>query len=138
MTAASMEVRGGSPVQHRSVVLAMLCFAIATALCAETFVTGAVPVQSVIWGSPALACHQRGLLFLTGPGDGSGLGLSKWKFGPWMLLWYAVPFGLAAVSWSRPGASTPARIAVPGVQRGPWLVVASATCWEIGCIAGPG
>ena len=39
---------------------------------------------------------------LAGASHGAGIGIARWKIGPWMLLWYAVTFGVATVTWSQP------------------------------------
>ena len=127
-----------SSVAPRWMITATVCVAAAFVLCAETLATSAVPVHAVIWGSLALACYAMGLLFLVGANDVNGLGLSRWKFGPWLLTWYGLAFGLATVTWSQPQTSTPAQVAVSNVLRALWLVAVAMTCWIVGYAIGPG
>ena len=125
-------------VAPRWMIAATVCVAAAFVLCAETLATSAVPVHAVIWGSLALARYAMGLLFLVGAKDVNGLGLSRWKFGPWILTWYGLAFGLATVTWSQPQTSTSAQIAVSSVLRALWLVAVAMTCWIVGYAIGPG
>ena len=122
----------------RWMIAATVCVAVAFVLCAETLATSAVPVHAIIWGSLALACYAMGLLFLVGAKDVNGLGPSRWKFGPWILTWYGLAFGLATVTWSQPQTSIAAQIALSSVLRALWLVAVAMTCWIVGYVIGPG
>ena len=125
-------------VAPRWMIAATVCVAAAFVLCAETLATSAVPVHAVIWGSLALACYAMGLLFLVGARNVNGLGLSRWKSGPWILTWYGLTFGLATVTWSQPQTSISAQIAVSSVLRALWLVGVAMTCLVVGYAIGPG
>ena len=138
MTAALLNPEKDFAVASRWVIAAMACFAAVAVLCAETLATSAVPTHAVIWGSLALASYMAGLLFLVGAADTNGLGLSRWKFGPWMLAWYIPAFGLATLTWSEPQTSTAAEIAVSSVLRALWLVAVGVTGLAIGYAIGPG
>ena len=124
------------PVAPRWMIAATVCVAAAFVLCLETLATSAVPVHAVIWGSLALTCYAMGLLLLVGAKDVNGLGLSRWKFGPWTLIFYGLTFGLATVAFSQPQTSIP--IAVSSVLRALWLVAVAMTCWIVGYAVGPG
>jgi hypothetical protein len=124
------------------VIIAFILLAAATVLYSEELATSAVPTQSVVWGSLALGAYIAGLLCLLGAGQGSGLeqaglGLARWRLGPWMLLWYGLTFGLATVIWSRPQPSPANQIAVSSVLRALWLVAVAMTFWTIGYYVGP-
>ena len=138
MTATLLNPERDPAVAPRWVIAAMACFAAVAVLCAETLATSAVPTHAVIWGSLALASYIAGLLFLVGAADANGLGLSRWKFGPWMLAWYIPAFGLATLTWSEPQTSTAAEIALSSVLRALWLVAVGVTCLAIGYAIGPG
>ena len=125
-------------VAPRWMIAATVCVAAAFVLCGEALATSAVPVHAVIWGSLALACYAMGLLFLVGAKDVNGLGLSRWKIGPWILTWYGLAFGLATVTWSQSQTSIPAQITVSSVLRALWLVAVAVTCWIVGYAIGPG
>ncbi len=127
-------------VAPRWIIAATVCVATAFVLCAETLDTSVVPAHAVIWGSLALTCYAMGLLFLAGTKDVNGLGLSRWKIGPWILTWYGLTFGLASVTWSQgqPQTSISAEIAVSSVLRALWLVAVAMTCWTVGYAIGPG
>ena len=138
MTATPAENRVYAPMALRWVITSLLFFFGAIILCGEALATSALPPRAAIWGGLALACYAMGMLFLTGAWTGNGPGLSGWKFGPWMLIWYALAFGLATVTWGRPQVSTAAQIAVPNILRALWLVTVGLTCWAIGYAIGPG
>jgi hypothetical protein len=138
VTATLLNPEREPAVVPRWVIAAMGCFAAVAVLCAETLATSVVPTHAVIWGSLALASYIAGLLFLVGAADANGLGLSRWKFGPWMLAWYIPAFGLATLTWSEPQTSAAAEIAVSSVLRALWLVAVGVTCLAIGYAIGLG
>jgi hypothetical protein len=125
-----------TPASHHTVMGAVLV-AVALVLCEVTLATRDVPTRAVVWGSFALASYAGGCLFLLRSGT-PDLGLANWKFGPWIVLWYGVAFGLASVTWAGPQTSTATEIAVPNVLRALWLVAAAMTSWAIGYLIGPG
>jgi hypothetical protein len=118
-------------------IISFILLAAAIVLYGEELATSAVPTRSVVWGSLALAAYLVGLLCLLGAGRASDLGLARWKFGPWILLWYGLTFGLASVTWSVPQASPENQIAVSSVLRALWLVAVGMTFWMIGYFVGP-
>jgi hypothetical protein len=105
---------------------------------AEELATSAVATRSVVWGSLALAAYTGGLLCMLGIVRGSGLGLSRWRLGAWILLYYGLTFGLATVTWSRPQPSPVGQIAVSSVLQALGLVAVAVTFLTIGYFADPG
>jgi hypothetical protein len=95
------------------------------------------PTHAIVWGSLALASYAASLLCLAGVGRG-GLGLAGWRFGPWILLWYSLAFGLATVTWVEPQTKTAAEIDLSDVLRALVLVAVGMTCWAAGYLGGPG
>ena len=93
-------------------IISFVLLAAAAILYAEEIATSAVPSQSVIWGSLSLGTYTGSLLCWLGASRYPGVGLARWKLGPWILLWYSFTFGLATVTWSRPQPSTAGEIAV--------------------------
>jgi hypothetical protein len=119
------------------VIAACVLLSGAVCLLAVTLDTLDTPTHAVIWGAIALASYAASLLCLVTLGQG-GLGLSSWRFGPWVLLWYGLAFGLATVTWSQPQTSGPAQIDISNVLRALLLVAVGMTCWTAGYLAGPG
>ena len=118
-------------------IFSFVLLAAAAILYAEEIATSAVPTQAVIWGSLSLGAYTGGLLCLLGASRYPGLGVARWKLGPWILLWYAFTFGLATITWSRPQPSTAGEIAVSSVLRALWLVAVAVTFWTVGYLVGP-
>ena len=112
--------------------------AMAGVLLIEELTTADIPTQAVIWGSLALLAYLAGLLCLLGNGQSPIPGLARWQFGPWILLWYSVTFGLASIAWNKPQLSPTNQIAVNSVLRALWLVAVAMTLWTIGYLIGPG
>jgi hypothetical protein len=137
VTTASTKARLPEPVMP----LHMIGFATVTA----AFVLGEVavntsdrPTVAVVWGGVAFATYALGLLFLLRMGHGDDLGLADWRIGPWMLVWYAVAFGITTVTWSQPQNGIATEIAVPSVLRALWLFAVAITAWVVGYRVGPG
>lgn len=120
-------------------VAGLAFFAAAVALCSETLTMAAEPTHAVIWGGLAVAAEGASLLCLVEVGvrEDSGLGLAKWKLGPWTLLWYGLTFGLATVTWSQAQSGTAAEIAISSVLRALWLVAVGMIFWALGYLIGP-
>jgi hypothetical protein len=111
--------------------------AAATGLSAAAL-SAASPDSSIIWASLALAAWCTALLLLTGAVAGyEGLGLSAWRVGPWSLVWGALAFGLATISWTGPQVGTPAEILPSAVLRALWLTAVAFTMLAVGYCAGP-
>lgn len=123
-------------VVQKSVLSALCCFAVATALLWITLLRIDRPTEAVVWGGLALAVWAFGLFCLIGAGQGALLGLGRWRLGPWIMLWYCVAYGLATVTWSHPQTGVVAQIAVVNVLRALWLVAVGITFWTIGYFAG--
>jgi len=120
----------------RSVVAAAALLAAALGLLAEALANSAIPTQAVIWGGLALAAYAIGLMFLMRFWHGAGL--ARWRFGPWILVWYGITFGLATVTWSQPQVGPVAQIAVSSVLRALWLLAVGLSVWTLGYFVGPG
>ena len=78
------------------------------------------PTTAVVRGGLALAVLTFGLLCLVGAADHHDLGLSRWKIGSLMLVWYAPAYGVATVTWSQPQVGDATEICVPSVLRALW------------------
>jgi hypothetical protein len=137
VTAAPVEITSDDlPSLVRSTI-GMALLATAIALLVGCLSTSELPTQAVVWGGLALAAYSFGLLFLVARQDRS-LGLARWRFGSWILVWYGVAFGLATLTWSDPQSGAPAQIAVSSVLRALWLVSVGLAAWMLGYLAGPG
>jgi len=138
VTTSQISAGVGAPIASRRAVVASILLAAALALCGEALTVSAVPTRAVIWGSLALASYAAGALCLVRAGEANGVGLAKWKFGPWILVSFGLTFGLATVSWTRPQTSTAAEIAVTSVLRALWLVAVGMSFFVVGYLVGPG
>ena len=96
------------------------------------------PTRAVVWASVGLTAYAASLLTLIGGGQGSWLGLSRWRLGSWILLWYGVAFGLASLTWVQQQTGPPTQISSSSVLRALWLVAVGMTLWVIGYSIGPG
>jgi hypothetical protein len=121
----------------RQVILALALLVAAVCLLQMALATLDRPTHAVVWGSLALASYAASLLCLAGVGR-SGFGLASWRFGPWILLWYSLAFGLATVTSIQPQTKTPAQIDLSDVLRALVLVAVGMTCWVLGYFGGPG
>jgi hypothetical protein len=129
--------RTGPYMVPSAFIAGLLFIATALVLLGATLVTLDRPTVAVVWASVALAAYLAGLMCIMGLRY-DGLGMSQWKIGPWMLLWYCVEFGLVTVIWSGPQYGPPAEIALPNILRALWLVASGMTAWAIGYWTGPG
>ena len=112
--------------------------AAALILCSGALSASAEPTRAVVWGALALACYAFALMCLAQAREGDGLGLASWKFGPWILLWYGIAFGLATITWSGPQISVATEIAVSSVLQALWLIAVGITSLTVGYFLGPG
>jgi len=125
-------------VVSRPVYGALLLFATAAGLLAETLNTAAIPAQAVVWGGLAMAAYGYGLLCVVLAVRGPGQGLGYWRLGPWMMIWCGTMYGLATVTLRQPQTGGIAEIALPDVLRALWLVAIGSTMWALGYVLGPG
>jgi hypothetical protein len=131
--------RARAIVMPRFAIVGFTFAATAVVLLDETLATSDRPTVAVVWGGVALAAYAASLLCLTEAGQRAGLGLAHWKFGPWILLWYGVVFGITTVTWGQPQTTgIAAEIAVSNVLRALWLVGVGMTAWALGYWIGPG
>ena len=110
----------------------------AIGLSAQALATAGQPTHAVVWGSLGFAAYAASLLCLVGGGQGKVLGLGRWWFGSWTLLWYGTAFGLATLTWVQPQTGTSAEISPSSVLRALWLVAVGMTLWGLGYLVGPG
>lgn len=105
---------------------------------AAAALSAASPDAAITWASVALAAWCTALLLLAGTfTDCEGLGLAAWRTGPWSLVWGAVAFGLATITWTGPQVGTPGEIVPSAVLRALWLTAVAFTMLAAGYCAGP-
>ena len=114
-------------------------FLVAMAAIAATMALSAPFVSDQIrWGAVALAVFCIALLLLmSGMAGYEGLGLADWRIGPWSLLWGALAFGLATISWLGPQTGASAEILPGSVLRALWMIALAMTMLTVGYCAGP-
>jgi hypothetical protein len=139
MSEPYVRVRTSVHPVSRQAIVAMVLLTTAVVLLWEALASSDRPTRAVVWGGLALAAYATGLLCLVGAGQGVGLELALWRLGPWVLVWYALAYGLAATTWSRPQVGTTfAMITISNVLRALWLVAIGMTAWALGYFVGPG
>lgn len=138
MTATLPEVQPQDLPVPRSVITAMIVLAASIIMCAAAFASSDHPTEAVVWGSLAVCGLATALLCISGARDGVRAGLSCWKFGPWVLVWYGLTFGLATITFRAPQTGTMSQIAISSVLRALWLVAVGMTVWAMGYMLGPG
>ena len=138
MTAVPASLTGFSGLRLRLIIAALTFLAAAPLLLAWTMATSDRPTTAVVWGGLALAVLAFGLLYLVGGAVHHDLGLSRWKIGSLMLVWYALAYGVATVTWSHPQTGVTTEIYLPSVLRALWLVAVGITAWSAGYLIGPG
>jgi hypothetical protein len=138
VSSPSVSLRSGVQARQLQLLIGLLFLAAAAALAAEALSTVDQPTHAVVWSALALASYAAGLLCLAGLNTGTGLGLTGWRIGSWILLWYGLAFGLATITWiqSQDSGAT-AQIATSNVPRAMVLVAVGMTFWVLGYLAGP-
>jgi hypothetical protein len=139
MTTSYPKLLADNSIRYRWVIAGAISFASTSIFLYKAVAVSAWPSQAVVWGGIALATYATGFLCLVGAQRTDGLGLAKWQFGPWILIWFALTYGLATVTWRQPQTGTTvASIALSSVMRALWLVAAGLTAWFLGYLIGPG
>ena len=138
MTSISTPARLGSAPSARQLVVAPVLLAAAIVFAWQALSRTGQPSRAVVWASLGLAAYAASLLYVLGGGQGKWLGLGRWQFGSWILLWYGVAFGLAALTWTQPQTGSSAQISLVSVLRALWLVAVGMTLWMLGYSTGPG
>jgi hypothetical protein len=139
MTAVTEKLHEAGTATSRMAAFGFAFIAGACVLFYEALATSGGSDIEVVWGAAALATYMVGLLCLAGASQGAGVGIFRWKIGPWLLIWYAVTFGVATLTWHQPQTSGVAsEIAVPSVLRALWVVAVGITAWFVGYMLGPG
>lgn len=119
-------------------LLAGLLLTTVAAVLAITAVSAVSVDDQIRWGAIALAVFCSGLLSLMSVAAGhDGLGLASWRIGPWSLVWGALAFGLATISW--PGSQSGESGAIwPGdIVRALCMIAAALAMLTVGYCAGP-
>jgi len=133
-----VSVRSRSAVAPRWVVVAAILLSAAIGLSTQALAAAGQPTHAVVWGSLGFAAYAASLLCLVGGGQGKALGLGRWWFGSWTLLWYCTTFGLATLTWVQPQTGSAVEISLSSVLRALWLVAVGMTLWVFGYLVGPG
>ncbi|WP_030144599.1 hypothetical protein [Glycomyces sp. NRRL B-16210] len=69
------------------------------------------------------------------PGNENGIG--RWRLGPWYLLWTALAFGLASLTWLGPQTGSATRIMPASVVTGLGVLALAVAAWTLGYVLGP-
>src|SRR6266496_1332535 len=114
-------------------------FLVAAAAALTVVAMSAVVVDDqIIWGAIALAVFCTGLLLLmSATTGGDGFGHSDWRIGSWSLVWGALAFGLATITWIGSQAGTAAEILPASILRALWMLALAMAMLTAGYCAGP-
>jgi hypothetical protein len=94
--------------------------------------------DAIVWSSIAFAVYCTALLLVMAVfSDQDGLGLATWRIGPWSLVWGALAFGLATMTWIGPQVGPPAELFPASVLRALWMMAVALTMLTAGYCAGP-
>jgi hypothetical protein len=96
--------------------------------------------DQIRWGAIALAVFCAGLLPLMSAASGyDGLGLASWRIGSWSIVWGALAFGLATISWLSPQtqAGSSAAILPASILRALWMIAVALAMLTVGYCVGP-
>jgi hypothetical protein len=96
--------------------------------------------DQIRWDAVALATFCAGLLpLMSVAAKHDGLGLASWRIGPWSLVWGALAFGLATISWLSPQTQTgPSGAILPAsILRALWMIAVALAMLTVGYCAGP-
>jgi hypothetical protein len=135
-TTVDTSALGHAPARYA--VWGMVLLSTTVVLGGETLTTLDRPTTAVIWGALALAAFCASLMSILGPAQYGDLGIARWKFGPWILLWCGGAFGVATTTWSHPQNGTPAQIAITSVLKALWLIAVGMGAWALGYVVGVG
>jgi hypothetical protein len=138
VTVITLPARSRAVVAPRWVIAAAILLSAAIGLSGQALAAAGQPTHAVVWGSLGFTAYAASLLCLVGGGQGKFLGVSRWRFGPWTLLWYGTAFGLATLTWVQPQTGALMEISVSSVIRALWLVAVGMTLWVFGYLVGPG
>ncbi len=121
-----------------SSLIAGLFLVAAAAALTVVAMSAVVADDQIIWGAIALAVFCTGLLLLmSATTGGDGFGLSDWRIGSWSLVWGALAFGLATITWIGSQAGTAAEILPASILRALWMLALAMAMLTAGYCAGP-
>jgi hypothetical protein len=93
--------------------------------------------DQIAWGAIALAVFCTGLLLLMSATTGAdGFGLASWRIGPWSLVWGAIAFGLATITWIGPQTGSATEILSASILRALWMLALAMAMLTAGYCAG--
>jgi hypothetical protein len=127
------------PADAQFLLAGLLLVSVAAVLAIVAISTTSVDDQ-IRWGAVALATFCAGLLpLMSVAAEHDGLGLASWRIGPWSLVWGALAFGLATISWLSPQTQTgPSGAILPAsILRALWMIAVALAMLTVGYCAGP-
>jgi len=128
----------GAKVATPRFLVGGLCLVAAAAALVMLAWSTALAGDQIRLGAIALAVYCIGLLMLMSAMAGlDGLGLAGWRIGPWSLVWAALAFGLATISWLGPQTGPAAEILPGSILRALWMIAVAMTMLTVGYCAGP-
>jgi hypothetical protein len=127
---------GGAASRHRLLAL-LFCAAAMVLWLPGGFRDLEVREQLVLGALSMTLLALAALQVLAALPEGAG-GITRWRIGPWYLLWSALSFGIAPLTWLLPQNGSASRIALGSVVAALVLFGASLVPWTVGyCLGVP-
>jgi hypothetical protein len=123
-----------SAVRHPLLPLLLAAAAVALWLPAG-FRALAVREQLVLGALSVILLTSAALLLILRLPEGEQ-GITRWRIGPWHLLWSGLAFGVAPLTWLQPQTGSATRIALTSVVTALLLFGVSIVPWTLGYCAG--
>ena len=118
-----------------SIALLIGCVALLPTL-ASGYSSTSVRTQ-ILLGSITVLLLAIAALILISALPGNGHGLARWRLGPWFLVWSALSFGIASITWLGPQTGVALRINLTSIPIALTMVAASLVAWTAGYVIGP-
>jgi hypothetical protein len=136
MTVVDASASPPAPHQTRLLGVVTLAAAAGVVLLPSGFLPLGVRDELVIRAVSVTLLAFAALLLITGlPGNEQGI--SRWRLGPWYLLWSGLAFGLASLTWLGPQTGSATRVALPSVVEGLGVLGLGIAAWTAGYVLGP-
>lgn len=94
-----------------------------------------VQTQVLLGAASVVLLAVVGVRLITGL-PGTARGIAHWRIGPWFLLWAAVSFGVASVTWLDQQTGTARLVTLASVVDALDIMAVALVCWTVGYVAG--
>jgi hypothetical protein len=136
----SAELRGAAEpggVAYGRTAAALILATVAAALLLPEGLLPFTERTRVAFAAVAVAILCIAALQLVRALPGTYDGIARWRIGPWYLIWTAIAFGVASLTWLRPATGAARMIRLDSVALALTLVGGSVLVWTVGYLVGP-